>query len=98
MPLHEGAENVRIVGRHMFPQVYHQVHQVKLFSASRRAVRALAMVRLRSNYPGQMYIAVAADQQRWQAGVSPQMYNSMRVADQAAVSVLREVTGSHNLS
>ena len=56
------------------------------------------MVRLPLNYLGQMYSAVAGDQQRWQAGVRPPTYNSMRVADQAAASVLRAVTGWHTLS
>ena len=70
---------------------------MKLFSASRRASRALAMVRLPSNYPYQMYGAVAGGQQRWQAGVRPPTYNSMRVADQTATSVLRTVTGWHTL-
>ena len=50
MPVHEGSGYVRIVGRHLFyVYVYHQVDRVKLFSASCRAARALAMVRLPSN-------------------------------------------------
>ena len=51
MPVHQGPWCVRIVGRHLFPHVYHRVDKVKLFSASRRASRALAMVRLPSSYP-----------------------------------------------
>ena len=97
MRVHQGTRFVRIVGRHMFPHVYQQVDKVKLFSASRRAARALAMVRLPSNYPSQMYSAVAGGQQRWQAGVRPPAYNSMRVADQAAASVLRAVTRWYTL-
>ena len=50
MPVHQGSWYVRIVGRHLFPHVYHKVDKIKLFSASRRASRALAMVRLPSNY------------------------------------------------
>ena len=88
MPVHQGPGYVRIVGWHLFPHVYHKVDKVKLFSASRRASRALAMVQLPSNYPCQMCSAVAGGQQRWQAGVRPPTYNSMRVADQAAASVL----------
>ena len=57
----------------------------------------LAMVRLPPHYPGQMYSAVAGGQQRWQAGVRPPTNNSMRVADQAAASVLCAVTGWHTL-
>ena len=55
------------------------------------------MVQLPSNYPGPMYNAVAGGQQRWQAGVRPPTYHSMRVADHAAASVLRAVTGWHTL-
>ena len=84
MPVHQGPRYVRIVGRHLFPHVYHKVDKVKLFSASRRASRAFAMVRLPSNYPCKMYSTVAGGQQRWQAGVRPPTYNSMRVANQAA--------------
>ena len=71
MPVHQGPGYVRMVGRHLFPHVYHKVDKIKLFSASRRASRALAMVRLPSNYPCQMYSAVAGGQQCWQAGVRP---------------------------
>ena len=97
MPVHQGPGYVRIVGRHLFPHVYHKVDKAKLFIASRRASRALAMVWLTSNYPCQMCSAVAGGQQRWQAGVRPPTYDSMRVADQAAASVLRAVTGWHAL-
>ena len=76
----------------------HKVDKMKLFSARRRASRALAMVRLPSNYPYQMYGAVAGWEQRWQAGVRPPMYNAMRVADQTAASVLCTVTGWHTLT
>ena len=55
------------------------------------------MVRLPSNYPYQMYGAVAGGQQRWQAGVRPPTYNSMRVAYRTAACVLRMVTGWHTL-
>ena len=75
----------------MLPHRYHKVD--KFFSASRRASRALAMFRLPSNYPGQMYSTLAGAQQRRQVGVRPPTYNSMRVADQATTSVLRAVTG-----
>ena len=64
MPVHQGPGYVRIVGRHLFPHVYHKVDKDKIFSASRRASRALAVVRLPSNYPSQMYSAVAGGQQR----------------------------------
>ena len=64
MPMHQGPGYVQRVGRHLFPHVYHKVDKVKLFSASRRASRALAMVSLPSNYPGQMYSAVAGGQRR----------------------------------
>ena len=40
---------------------------------------------------------VASGQQLWQAGVRPLTYNSMRVADRAAASVLRTVAGCHAL-
>ena len=59
MPVHQGPGYVRVVGRHLFPHVYHKVDKMKLFSASRRASRALAMVRLPSNYPYEMYSASA---------------------------------------
>ena len=98
MPVHQGPGYVRIVGRHLLPHVYHKVDKLKLFSASRRALRALAMVRLPSNYPGHMYSAVAGGKQRWQAGVRPPTYNSMRVADQVAAPVLRAITRWHALS
>ena len=65
MPVHQGSRYMRIVGRHLFPHVYHRVDKVKLFSASRRAARALTMVPLPSNYLGQMYSAVAGGQQPW---------------------------------
>ena len=97
IPMHQGPGYVRVVGRHLFPHVYHKVDKTKLFSVSRRASRALAMVCLPSNYPYQMYGVVAGGQQRWQAGVHPPTYNSMRVADQTAASVLRMVTGWHTL-
>ena len=51
MPVHHGSGYKRIVGRHLFPHVYHKVDKMKLFSASRCALRALAMVRPPSNYP-----------------------------------------------
>ena len=98
MPLHQGPGYVRIVGRHLFPHVYHNTDKVKSSSARRRASRALAMVQLPSNYSGQMYSAVAGGQQRWQARVHPRTHNSIRVADQAAASVLRAITGWHALS
>ena len=69
---------------------------MKLFNAS-RVSRASAMVRLPSNYPDQMYTAVAGGQQRWQAGVRSPTYNAMRVVDQTTASVLRIVTGWHTL-
>ena len=97
MPIHQGTGYVRIVGCHLLPQVYHQVDKLKLFSSSRRASRALAMVRLPSNYPYQMYGAVAGGHQRWQAGVRPPTYNSLRVADHAAASVIRAAAGWHTL-
>ena len=100
MPVHQGPGYVHIVGRHLFPHVYHRVYKVRqslLFSASQRASRALAMVRLPSNYPCQMYSAVPGGPQRWQAGVRPPTYSSMRVADQAAASVLCVFTGWHAL-
>ena len=50
------------------------------------------MVRCTSNYPCQMYSIVASGQQRWQAGVRPLTYNSMRVADHAVASVLCTIT------
>ena len=56
------------------------------------------MVRLPSNYPGEMYSAVAGGQQRWQAWVRRPTYHSMRGANQAAASVLRAVTGWDALS
>ena len=59
MPVHQGPGYVRIVGRHLFPHVYHKVDKVRIFSASRCASRALAMVRLPSNYPCRMHSAVA---------------------------------------
>ena len=71
MPMHQGPRYGRIVGWHLFPHVYHQVDNVKLFGASRRVARAFAMVWVPSNYPGQMHSAVAGGQQRWQAGVRP---------------------------
>ena len=77
MPMHHGPGYVRVVGRHMFPHVYHKVDKMKLFSSSRPASRALAMVRLPSNYPYQMYSAMAGGQQRWQAGVR-QLHASCR--------------------
>ena len=98
MPVHQGRGYVRIARRNLFPHVYHKVDKVKLFSASRRASRVLAMVELPSKYPRQMYLAVAGGQQRGQAGVRPPTYNSMRVADQAATWVLRAVVGWHVLS
>ena len=55
------------------------------------------MVRLPSNYAYEVYGAVAGGQQRWQAGVRPPTYNSMRVADQITASVLHTVTGWHTL-
>ena len=55
MPVHQGSGYERIVGRHLFPHVYQKVDKMKLFNASRRASRVLAMVRLPSNYPYQMY-------------------------------------------
>ena len=64
MPVHQGPGYVRVVGRHVFPHVYHTVDKMKLFSASRRALRTLAMVRLPSNYPYEMYGVVAGGQQR----------------------------------
>ena len=65
IPVHQGPSYARVVGRHVFPYGYHRVDKMKLFSASRRASRALAMVRLPSNYPYQMYSVVAGGQQRW---------------------------------
>ena len=56
------------------------------------------MVRLPSNYPGQMYSAVPGGQQRWQARVRPPTYNSMCAADQATALVLRADIGWHALS
>ena len=54
MPVHQGPGYVRKVGRHLYPPVYHKVDKVDFFSASRRASRALAMIRLPSNYSCQM--------------------------------------------
>ena len=51
MHVHQGCGYVRMVGRHVFPHVYHIVDEMKLFSASRCASWALAMIRLASNYP-----------------------------------------------
>ena len=93
MPVHQGPGCVRIVGRRLFPHIYRKVDKVKFFSASRRALTALAMVRLPSKYLCQMYSAIAGWQQRWQARVRRPTHNSMRVADQAAAPVLRAVTG-----
>ena len=97
MPVHQGPGYIHVVGCHLFPHVYHKVDKMKLFSASRRASRPLATVCLPSNYLYQMYGAVGGGQQCWQAGVRPPTYNSMRVADQTATSVLRTVTGWHTL-
>ena len=97
MPVHQGPGYVCVVGRHLFPHVYHKVDKMKPFSASRQASGALAMVRLPSNYPYRMYSAIAGGQQRWKAGVRPPTYNSMRVADQTAAFVLRMVSGWHTL-
>ena len=97
MPVHQRPGYIRVVGRHMFPHVYHKVDKMKLFSASRRALRALAMVRLPANYLSQMYSAATGGQQRWQAGVRPPTYNSMRVADETAALVLRTVIGWQTL-
>ena len=97
MPIHQGPGYIRIVGRHLFPHVYHRVDKLKLFASTRRASRALAMVHLPSNYPSQMYNAVAGGQQRWQAGVSPPTYNSLRVGHQAAASVIHTLTRWHSL-
>ena len=66
-----------MVGRHLFPHVYHKVDKTKLFCASRRALRALAMTHLPANYPYHMYAAVAGGQQHWQAGVWPPMCGAM---------------------
>ena len=44
MPVHQGSGSMGIVGRNLFPRVYHKIHKMKLFGASRRALRALAMV------------------------------------------------------
>ena len=97
MPVHQGPGDIRVVARHLFPHVYHEVDKMKLLSASWRALRALAMGPLPSNYPYQMYTAVAGGQQRRQAGVRPPTYYSMRVAYQTAAPVLRTVTGWHTL-
>ena len=59
-----GLGYVGVVGRHMSPDVYHKVDKMKLLRASRPASRALAMVRLPSNYPDQMHGAVTCVQQR----------------------------------
>ena len=80
MHVHQGPGYMRIVGRHLFPHVYHKVDKMKLLRASRCTSRALAMVRLPSNYPYQMYSAVASGQQRKHAG-GRLPYKSMRVAD-----------------
>ena len=47
------------------------------------------MTCLPANYPNQMYAAVVAGQQCWQAGVRPPTQNAMRVAHHAAASLLR---------
>ena len=60
MPVHQGPGYVRVVGRQLFPHAYHKVDKIKLFSASWRASRALAMVRLPSNYPYQMPVGSSA--------------------------------------
>ena len=51
MPVHQGSGYLRIVGRHLFPHVCYKVDKIKPFSAREGASRALAMVRLPSNYP-----------------------------------------------
>ena len=82
--MHAGASRagLRARGRsHLFPHVYHKVDKMEVFSTRRRASRALAMVRLPSNYPYQMYGTVAGGQPPWQAGVRPPTYNSTQVAD-----------------
>ena len=58
MPVHQRPSYVPVVGRHLFPHVYHKVDKMKLFSASRWASRALAMVRLSSNCSYHMYSAM----------------------------------------
>ena len=62
--VHEGLGYIRVVGCHLFPHVYHKVDKMKLFGASPRASRALAMVCLPSNYSYQMYSSIAGGQQR----------------------------------
>ena len=63
MPVHQGSGYMCMVGQRLFPHVYHKVDKVKLFIASRRASRALAMVRLPSHYQYRMSSAVARGQQ-----------------------------------
>ena len=59
MPVHQGPGYISVVGHYLFTHVDHKVDKMKLFSASQRASRALAMVRLPSNYPYHMCNAVA---------------------------------------
>ena len=82
-----------MVGRHLFPRVYHKVDKMKLFSAGRRVSQALAMVRLPSNYPYQMYNAVAGGQQR--CTIMNQTASVLRIV--TGWQVLRIVTGWHTL-
>ena len=44
MPVHQGPGYWRVLGRHLFPHIYHKITKMKLFRASRRASQALAMV------------------------------------------------------
>lgn len=86
-------EYVRVVGRHALPHLFHREDYAKLMRSCRRAAIALRCVKLPAHYPLLMYSAAGGGMQRWMSAVRPPSYGAIRVCDQPAASVVRQVTG-----
>ena len=91
-------EYVRVVGRHALPHIFHKEDYAKLMRSCRRASIALRCSKLPAHYPLLMYSAAGGGMQRWMSAVRPPSYGAIRVCDQPAASVLRQITGWHETS
>ena len=90
---HNSGNYIRVLGRHLVPNIFHKEELRRLMISGRRAAAAVRVGSLPANYPILMYTARAGGFHRWLGGIRPPIASVCRLGDIPVAGNLRSIWG-----
>ena len=90
---HNSGDYIRVLGRHLVPNIFHKEELRRLMISGRRAAAAVRVGSLPANYPILMYTARAGGFHRWLGGIRPPIASVCRLGDIPVAGNLRSLWG-----